>query len=105
MLRKGKPSSLALPARFALAGNVMVWFDPAFTTGATFTGGSLTLITTSSVDDSALSLPVRRSVYVPETENVATVLNDVELTNVTVPGPDTLFHATVTELPEGRPSS
>src|SRR5947199_407696 len=30
----GKPSSVAVPDRFADAGSVIVWFNPAFTTGA-----------------------------------------------------------------------
>lgn len=35
----GKPSSLTVPSRFALAGAVIVWSNPAFTTGAVFAAG------------------------------------------------------------------
>ncbi len=58
----GSPSSVAVPTRLAVAGRVMVWSGPAFTTGALFVGAALTVTTTSSVDESALSLAVRRSV-------------------------------------------
>jgi hypothetical protein len=30
----GNPSSLAVPLKVAAEGNVIVWFDPAFTVGA-----------------------------------------------------------------------
>jgi len=58
----GRPSSVALPARFADAGSVTDWFVPAPTTGGWFVApGGFTVIVTSALVDSALSLAVRRS--------------------------------------------
>src|SRR5690606_15975982 len=37
----GRPSSVAVPLRFADAGNAIDWSDPALTTGGWFTGGPL----------------------------------------------------------------
>ena len=34
----GSPSSVTVPDRLAVAGRVMVWSAPAFTTGAVLTG-------------------------------------------------------------------
>ena len=34
----GRPSSVAVPLRFAEDGNVIVWLEPALTTGAWFVG-------------------------------------------------------------------
>ncbi len=56
----GNPSSVTVPLSVALAGKVMVWSNPAFTTGGWFTGTGLTVTTTSSVADKALSFAVRR---------------------------------------------
>ncbi len=58
----GSPSSVAVPAKLTAAGSVMVWSGPAFTTGALFVGAALTVTTTSSVDERAPSLAVRRIV-------------------------------------------
>jgi hypothetical protein len=52
----GKPSSLAVPDRFAEAGSVMVWFEPALTVG-----GLLEMMVTSEVDESNESLAVSRN--------------------------------------------
>src|SRR5437867_2795946 len=67
----GRPSSLAVPDKFALAGSVFVWFVSAFTTGVVF--AALTVIVTSDVDERAVSLAVSRKTYVPDVENVAVV--------------------------------
>ena len=34
----GRPSSVAVPLKFAEDGNVIVWLEPALTTGAWFVG-------------------------------------------------------------------
>ena len=60
---------------------------------------------TSALEENSLSLAVNRSTYVPAVENVAVVLNARALANVTVPGPLTLVHITVSALPNGKPSS
>ena len=57
----GFPSSVTVPFRLAVAGKVMVWSGPALTTGAVL-GAVLTVMTMSSLADSALSLAVSRSV-------------------------------------------
>src|SRR5437867_1317161 len=51
------------------------------------TTGGLTVIVTSDVEDSAVSLAVSRNTYVPDVENVASVLRAFAFVNVTVPGP------------------
>ena len=51
---------MTVPLSVALAGKVMVWSNPAFTTGGWFTGTGLTVTTTSSVADKALSFAVSR---------------------------------------------
>jgi len=59
----GKPSSVAVPVRFAQAGNVIVWLAPALTTGGWLTarGGSTEMIA-SSLAESWPSLAVSRNV-------------------------------------------
>ena len=64
----------------------------------------LTVIVTSEVEDSAVSLAVRRKTYVPEAEKVAVVLSRLAFPNVTVPGPLNLDHV-VWRAPLGKPSS
>src|SRR5712664_195813 len=59
----------------------------------------------SAVLESALSVAVSRSTYVPAAEKLAVVLSALTLPNVTVPGPLNLDHVTVSVLPAGRPSS
>jgi len=105
VLPAGSPSSVAVPARFAAAGNVIIWSGPALTTGGLFVpdGGS-TVTTMSSLRDRAPSLAVSRSVYVPAEEKAAVVAADFELLNVTTTGPFTLDHCEVSLL-LGRPSS
>ncbi len=60
---------------------------------------ALTLTTTSSAADSALSLAVRRRVYVPAIANVAVTFEEFALTNTTAPGPLTLLQVFVRVLP------
>ena len=68
-------------------------------------GGSLTVIVMSALLESALSLAVSRSTYVPAAEKLAVVMSVLTLPNVTVPGPLTLDQVVVTALPAGKPSS
>src|SRR5579872_4837767 len=84
---------IAMPARFV------------GTLGACVSGGS-TVTITSSVDVSAESLTVRRSVYVPAVSKVAFVVSAVGAENVTLPGPETTLQAYVNALGgAGSPSS
>jgi hypothetical protein len=69
------------------------------------TTAEFTVTETSEVLDSAPSLAVRRSVYVPGNVNEAVVLRELLFTNATVPGPLTLLQATLRVLPPGKPSS
>src|SRR5438093_9148249 len=68
------------------------------------TTGGLTVIVTSDVEDSAVSLAVSRNTYVPDVENVASVLRAFAFVNVTVPGPLN-FDQVVCSVPFGKPSS
>ena len=65
----------------------------------------MTVIVMSAVLESALSLAVSRSTYVPAAEKLAVVMSVLTLLNVTVPGPLTLDQVVVTALPVGKPSS
>ena len=104
-LLDGNPSSVAVPDRFATDGNVTVWFGPALTTGAWLTGGAaLTVIVTALVRARAVSFAISRSTYDPFVEKLARVFAVAAFVNVTVPGPLTLLHASVS-VPEGNPSS
>jgi hypothetical protein len=106
VLPLGNPSSLAVPARMAVADRLIVWFGPAFTTGAWFVGeAGFTEITTSALVTRALSLAVSRRVYVPAAENVAVVEATDDEPNATVPGPLIFVQLTVRWLPLGNPSS
>ena len=60
---------------------------------------------TSSDDDSAPSLAVSRSVYVPAVDITADAFNELALTKTTVPGPLTFTQLTEIVLPDGKPSS
>ena len=60
---------------------------------------------TSSLAVSSPSLAVKRSTYVPATLNWAVVAADCASANVTVPGPLTWLHVTVSVPGGGRPSS
>ena len=62
-------------------------------------------MTTSSEDDSAPSLAVSRSVYVPAVDIAADAFNELTFTKTTVPGPLTLDQLKEIVLPVGRPSS
>src|SRR5690349_15219680 len=71
-------------------------------------GGATSFATTvtSALVASAPSLAVKRSTYVPAAENDAVVTAADALPNVTVPGPDTLLHASFSEPGGfGNPSS
>src|SRR5438876_628458 len=85
------------------AASVMVWPRPASTTGAVFTGG-LTTIVTSAVEDSAVSLAVSRKTYVPTVENVAVVFSALAFAKVTGAGPLNSDQV-VRRVPFGKPSS
>ena len=98
----GKPSSVAVPVRLAAVSNVTAWCEPALTTGAWFC--PVTVIVTLEPDDNTPSLAVKRNTYVPTTENVAVVRNELGLPNLTVPGPLTKLQVAVS-LPRGSPSS
>ena len=67
------------------------------------TTGGLTVIVTSDVEDSAVSLAVSRNTYVPDVENVASVLRAFAFVNVTVPGPLNFDQVVCSVL--GKPSS
>ena len=82
-----EPTAGAAAGEQVVAGSVIVWSAPAFTTGAVLVAAGFTITTTSSNADSALSLAVSRSVYVPGAENVAVVAFALGLANVTVPDP------------------
>src|SRR4029079_7772899 len=102
----GKPSSLAVSLKLAVAGRVMVWSVPALTKGAWLTGDTgLTVICTSSNEVSAPSPAVSRSTYTPDTLKLAVVFNALTLPNVTVPGPLNLLHVLVSTGGAGKPSS
>jgi hypothetical protein len=103
VLPVGNPSSLAAPARLAVAGSVIVWLAPALTVGAWLAG--FTVIVTSDVLDNALSEAVRRTTYEPATERLAVVLSAFAFPKVTVAGPLTFDHVVVRVLPVGNPSS
>ena len=66
------------------------------TVGACWTGAGFTVTTMSSLADSALSLAVNRSVYVPATEKVAVVVRFAAFAKVTVPTPATTDQVVVT---------
>src|SRR5438093_6641985 len=68
------------------------------------TTGGLTVIVTSEEADSAVSVAVSRNTYVPDVENVASVLSAFGFPNVTVPGPLN-FDQVVGSVPLGKPSS
>ena len=102
----GKPSSVTVPASVAPAGNVIVWFAPVVTIGATLVGSAgftVTVVSANAV--SAVSLAVKRKTYVPATLNVAIVAGLAAFTKVTVPGPLVRVHRLVTAAPVGKPSS
>src|SRR5215213_4867234 len=99
VLPAGTPSSVAVPLRIAVPGNVITRSGPAFTTGALLFG--LTVIVTSAKRVISLSKAVRRNTYVPATVNVAVVCAWFALPKVTRPGPLTLDHVTVSVLPAG----
>ena len=82
--------------------NVTAWCEPALTTGAWFC--PVTVIVTLELDDNTPSLAVNRNTYVPATENVAVVRNELGLPNITVPGPLTKLQVSVS-FPTGSPSS
>src|SRR5688572_22715723 len=67
--------------------------------------GDATMTVTVSLAESAESLAVRRRRYVPAAENVAVDVTAFVGAKVTVPGPLSFDHATVSVLPVGRPSS
>src|SRR5437762_1626477 len=65
----------------------------------------LTTTCSSSKEDSAPSLAVRRRTYVPDVENVAVVEAALAGENVTVPGPEVLDQVMVSAGGAGSPSS
>ena|SRR5205809_474244 len=73
-----------------------------FSTGST--GAGITVIVTSEVEDSTASVAVSRNTYVPDVENVASVLRAFAFVIVTVPGPLN-FDQVVCSVPFGKPSS
>ena len=72
-----------------------------FSTGST--GAGITVIVTSEVEDSTASVAVSRNTYVPDVENVASVLRAFAFVNVTVPGPLNFDQVVCSVL--GKPSS
>src|SRR5207249_530862 len=73
-----------------------------FSTGSTSAG--ITVIVTSEVEDSTASVAVSRNTYVPDVENVASVLSASAFESLTGPGPLN-FDQAVWRMPLGRPSS
>src|SRR5688500_151436 len=68
-------------------------------------GWGLTMIWTSSNDESCPSLAVRRRTYVPAAKKLAVVEGEDASTNVTFPGPLNLLHVLVRLGGLGWPSS
>jgi hypothetical protein len=103
----GNPSSVMVPLNVALDGSVIVWSTPAFTAGTwLLVVDGLTTTAMSSLLETALSLAVSRNTYVPTAENNTVVLTTSGSVNVTVPGPLTCVHVTVTVAGGlGNPSS
>ena len=60
--------------------------------GSMLSGTTMVIV---SVEESALSFPVRLNTYVPAAENVAVVERAFAFPNVTVPGPLTFAHVVV----------
>src|SRR5205814_462080 len=80
----GIPSSVADPDRFEPAGIPTRRSFDLMKSRLFSTRIGLTAMVTSEVDDSAVSLAVKRKTYVPEVENDAVVLSAFTLPNVTV---------------------
>src|SRR5438132_1370758 len=102
-VRFGASSSVYATERVSHARSRVVDMAETLTSGAGVPTG-LTTIVTSAVEDSAVSLAVRRKTYVPAVENVAVVLSALAFANVTVPGPLNLDQV-VRRMPFGKPSS
>src|SRR6185369_8379879 len=96
-------SSATVPFNWAVFGNVIVWFGPAFTIGAAFAGSAVTV--TSSLTVCSESLVVKRSTYVPATVKLASVNVEFGFVKATSPGPLTLDHVKASDEPRGKPSS
>src|SRR5260370_1117632 len=87
----GSPSSLTVPFSVTvLVGSSIVWFGPALTTGACFTGNTIT---------------VTCKTYAPASSKLAVVTAFVASPNVTLPGPLALLQVDVSVLLGGSPSS
>src|SRR5437867_2844912 len=84
----------------------MTFAGPASTTGGfALPPAELTVIVTSSREDKAPSLAVKRSTLVPAAEKLAVIVSALTLPNVTFPGPLTFDQVVVSVLPAGKPSS
>ena len=66
---------------------------------------AFTVMTTSSDEESKLSLAESRNVYIPGAEKFAVEFRPAALLKVTVPGPLTVLQDLVSVLPVGKPSS
>src|SRR5687768_14712366 len=103
VLPAGQPSSVTVPASVPAFGSSTVASGPALTTGAWFSGWTMTM--TSSLSERAPSVAVRRRVYVPSTVKAAVVTGWLASPKATEPGPSRRLHCEVSVEPRGQPSS